>query len=113
MSKLGLHREAPWKFSVLEIHGQGFSILGWAVFWQSHLVSEEGDQIPALKFQIHYKKDSSFNVLTLYPSVQYPTVLKALQGNLGQNLLAGKLVVQLIVGPSFRVCDHISGCRAV
>lgn len=29
MSKLGLRREAAWKFSVLEIHGQGFSILGW------------------------------------------------------------------------------------
>lgn len=75
--------------------------------WSVRLGSKERGQIPALKFQIHYKKDSSFNVLTLYLSVQYPPVFKSLQGNLGQNLLVGKLVVQLIVGPSLRVCDHM------
>lgn len=32
--------------------------------WSVTLVSKEGDQTPAPKFQIPYKKDSSFNVLT-------------------------------------------------
>lgn len=75
--------------------------------WSVRLDTKEGDRIPALKFRIHYKDDSSFNVLTLYLCVKYPTVFTSLQGGLEGNLLAGKLVVQLIVDPSFGVCDHM------
>lgn len=104
MSKFGLHRGATWKFSVLEIHGQGFSFVLGCVLAKppGQLDLSVGkDQIPAVKFQIHYKKDSNFNVLTLYLCVQNPTVFRSLQGDLEGNLLAGKLLVQLIVGPSF------------
>lgn len=84
--------------------------------WSVRLVSKEGDQIPALKFQIHYKKDSSFNVLTLYLCVQYPTAFKSLQEDLEGNFLAGKVLVQLIVGFFFLesvTTWDISGYRAV
>lgn len=53
-------------------------------------------------------KDYNFSILIVYLYIQYMyKYSNHVLGYLYGNFLAGKLVVQLIIGPSFRICDHM------